>query len=96
MDCTGQPGESAPPRIALSVWCQSRPGRWAVAPRRFTSDSRAFGSAGEVFSAEFPMVVFDVPSGTDFAALKQLLVRGQDEGWWHFEVSSGTEAFWSA
>jgi hypothetical protein len=42
------------------------------------------------------MVVFDVPSGTDFAALKQLLVRGQDEGWWHFEVSSGTEAFWSA
>ncbi|MFE7466172.1 DUF4265 domain-containing protein [Streptomyces sp. NPDC057499] len=55
-----------------------------------------FRLGGEVFSAEFPMVAFDVPSGTDFAALKRLLVHGQDEGWWHFEVGSGTEAFWSA
>ncbi|MFE7244442.1 DUF4265 domain-containing protein [Streptomyces sp. NPDC057580] len=56
----------------------------------------SFQLGGEVFSAEFPMVAFDVPVSTDFGSLKQLLVREQDEGWWHFEVGSGTAAFWSA
>lgn len=55
-----------------------------------------FQLGGEVFIEEFPMVAFDVPASTDFGALKQLSVRGQDEGWWHLEVGSGTEAFWSA
>lgn len=55
-----------------------------------------FHLGGEVFSEAFPMVAFDVSVGTDFGALKEFLVRGQDEGWWHFEVGSGTEAFWNA
>ncbi|MDQ1051678.1 DUF4265 domain-containing protein [Streptomyces sp. V4I2] len=44
----------------------------------------------------FPMVAFDVPSDTHFAALKELLVRGRDDGWWHFEVGSATDEFWNA
>ncbi|MCZ0983400.1 DUF4265 domain-containing protein [Streptomyces diastatochromogenes] len=55
-----------------------------------------FQLGGEVFSDEFPMVAFDVPAGTDFGALKEFLARGEDEGWWHFEVGSDTEAFWNA
>jgi hypothetical protein len=37
-----------------------------------------------------------VPGETDFAALKELLVRGQDDGWWYFEVGSETDEFWNA
>jgi hypothetical protein len=68
-------------------------GRSPEAVRQRLAD---FQLGGEVFSDEFPMVAFDVPASTDFGALKEFLVRGQDEGWWHFEVGSGTEAFWSA
>ena len=49
-----------------------------------------------MFSDGFPMVAFDVPASTDFSALKALLARGQEDGWWHFEVGSGTEEFWNA
>ncbi|MEV6505099.1 DUF4265 domain-containing protein [Streptomyces sp. NPDC051642] len=55
-----------------------------------------FRLGGEVFSADFPMVAFNVPADTDFAALKELLVRGQEDGWWHFEVGCGTDEFWNA
>ncbi|MFB8101857.1 DUF4265 domain-containing protein [Streptomyces sp. NPDC056007] len=55
-----------------------------------------FGLGGEVFSAEFPLVAFTVPGGADLRAIKELLVRGQDEGWWHFEVSCATEAWRAA
>ncbi|OEJ94750.1 DUF4265 domain-containing protein [Streptomyces thermolilacinus] len=65
-------------------------------PRAVHQRLAEFQLGGEVFSDEFPLVAFDVSAGTDFGALKLLLVRGQDEGWWHFEVGSGTEAFWNA
>ncbi|RPK58703.1 hypothetical protein EES43_19480 [Streptomyces sp. ADI96-02] len=50
-----------------------------------------FGLGGEVFSAEFPLVALTVPGGADLRAIKELLERGRDEGWWHFEVSCATE-----
>ena len=59
-------------------------------PREVHRRLADFGLGGEVFSDKFPMVAFDVPSNTDFAALKELLVRGRDDGWWHFEVGSAT------
>ncbi|MFD7985496.1 DUF4265 domain-containing protein [Kitasatospora indigofera] len=55
-----------------------------------------FGLAGEVFSEDFPMVAFTAPAGADFAGIKALLAQGEDEGWWHHEVGSGTDDWWSA
>ncbi|MFE8973725.1 DUF4265 domain-containing protein [Streptomyces cyaneofuscatus] len=55
-----------------------------------------FGLGGEVFSADFPLVAFTVPGGADLRAIKELLVRGEEEGWWHFEVSCATEAWRAA
>ncbi|MFI5714182.1 DUF4265 domain-containing protein [Kribbella sp. NPDC051620] len=56
----------------------------------------AFGLGGEIFSDEFPLVAFTVPSDADFAAIKALLAQGEDEGWWHYEVGSATDEWWSA
>ncbi|MGW6389554.1 DUF4265 domain-containing protein [Streptomyces sp. NPDC055103] len=55
-----------------------------------------FGLGGEVFSEDFPMVAFSVPADADFAGIKALLTRGQEEGWWHYEVGCATEAWWNA
>ncbi|MEU9102560.1 DUF4265 domain-containing protein [Streptomyces sp. NPDC048361] len=55
-----------------------------------------FGLGGEVFSEGFPMVVFTVPAGADFAGIKALLARGQTEEWWHYEVGCGTGEWWGA
>lgn len=55
-----------------------------------------FGLGGEVFSDEFPMVAFSVPADADFVGIKALLARGQEEGWWHYEVGCGTDDWWSA
>ena len=52
-----------------------------------------FGLGGEVFSEEFPLVAFTVPADTDLDGLKALLVRGQEDGWWHFEVACATDAW---
>ncbi|MFI9323513.1 DUF4265 domain-containing protein [Kitasatospora aureofaciens] len=52
-----------------------------------------FGLGGEVFSDEFPLAAFNVPAATDLSRIKELLVRGQEEGWWHFEVGCATEAW---
>ncbi|WP_269856978.1 DUF4265 domain-containing protein [Streptomyces sp. RPT161] len=52
-----------------------------------------FGLGGEAFSDEFPLVGFNVPADSDLSQIKQLLVRGQDEGWWHFEVGCATGAW---
>lgn len=56
----------------------------------------AFRLGGEVMSADFPMVAFNVPAGADFAGIKTLLDQGQDDGWWHYEVGCGTDEWWSA
>lgn len=53
----------------------------------------AFRLGGEVFSDDFPMVAFNVPADADFAGIKALLTRGQEEGWWHYEVGCATEAW---
>jgi hypothetical protein len=50
-----------------------------------------FGLGGEVFSDSLPLVAFNVPADADFAGIKALLSRGQDEGWWHFEVGCATD-----
>ncbi|QTI42748.1 DUF4265 domain-containing protein [Streptomyces nojiriensis] len=55
-----------------------------------------FGLGGEVFSEDFPMLSLTAEAGADFAGIKALLNRGRDEGWWHYEVSCGTDAWWNA
>ncbi|WP_405983320.1 DUF4265 domain-containing protein [Streptomyces sp. NBC_00872] len=56
----------------------------------------AFGLGGEVFSEDFPMVAFTAPAGADFTGIKALLARGQEEGWWHYEVGCATDAWRNA
>ncbi|MFC8538130.1 DUF4265 domain-containing protein [Streptomyces sp. NPDC057249] len=55
-----------------------------------------FGLGGEVFSEEFPLVAVTVPADADLGGIKALLARGQEEGWWYFEVSCVTEAWRNA
>lgn len=52
-----------------------------------------FGLGGESFSQEFPLVAFNVPANADMASIKRLLMRGQAEGWWHFEIGCATDAW---
>jgi len=54
-----------------------------------------FGLGGEVFSQDFPLVALTVPADADFARVKALLAQGEEEGWWHYEVSCLTDA-WTA
>lgn len=53
------------------------------------------GLGGEAYSREFPLLALTVPADADFARVKALLARGQEEGWWHYEASCVTEA-WTA
>ncbi|WP_143133822.1 DUF4265 domain-containing protein [Actinoplanes philippinensis] len=55
-----------------------------------------FGLGGEVFSSEFPLVAFDVPADADLGGIKRQLDEGAEQGWWHYEVGCGTDAWWSA
>lgn len=55
-----------------------------------------FGLGGEVFSAQLPLVAFDVPADADFSGIKQVLADGESNGWWHSEVGCGTDRWWSA
>ncbi|MFJ9622080.1 DUF4265 domain-containing protein [Streptomyces sp. NPDC101181] len=55
-----------------------------------------FGLRGEVFGADVPLVALTVPGGADLRAVKALLARGRDEGWWHYEVACATRAWRSA
>jgi hypothetical protein len=55
-----------------------------------------FGLGGEVFSAELPLVAFDVPADADFEEIKHVLAEGQSQGWWHFEVGCGTDRWWNS
>ncbi|MER7338615.1 DUF4265 domain-containing protein [Streptomyces sp. NPDC000075] len=65
-------------------------------PKAVCQRLSAFELGGEVFSEDFPMVAFTAPAGADFAGIKTLLARGQTEGWWHYEVGSGTDEWWNA
>ena len=55
-----------------------------------------FGLAGEVFSAELPLVAFDVPAEADFAEIQQVLADGESQGWWHVEVGCAPERWWNS
>ncbi|MFD7232104.1 DUF4265 domain-containing protein [Streptomyces sp. NPDC059881] len=55
-----------------------------------------FGLGGEVFSAEFPMVALNAPAGADFSGIKALLTRGQEDGWWHYELGCVTDEWRNA
>ncbi len=50
-----------------------------------------FDLGGEVFSEALPFVALNVPADADFAAVKELLRTGADEGWWYFEVGCATQ-----
>lgn len=52
-----------------------------------------FGLGGEVFSEDFPLVAFTVPADADLGGIKALLIRGQEKGWWHFEVACATDGW---
>ncbi|WP_080128061.1 MULTISPECIES: DUF4265 domain-containing protein [unclassified Actinoplanes] len=55
-----------------------------------------FGVGGEVFSAELPLVAFDVPADADFSEIQQVLTDGKSHGWRHFEVGCGTGRWWNS
>jgi hypothetical protein len=55
-----------------------------------------FGLGGEVFSQDLPLVALTVPADADFARVKALLAQGEEEGWWHYEVSCVTDAWVAA
>jgi hypothetical protein len=71
-------------------------GPLGASPQAVHQRLSAFRLGGEVFSADFPMVALTVPAGSDFAGVKALLMQGQQEGWWQFEVGSGTAEWWQA
>ncbi|MER8185687.1 DUF4265 domain-containing protein [Kitasatospora sp. NPDC094015] len=56
----------------------------------------AFGIGGEIFSEEFPLVAFNVPTDADIAGIKELLEQGEGDGWWHYEVGCGNDAWRNA
>ncbi|WP_307671646.1 DUF4265 domain-containing protein [Streptomyces sp. V2I9] len=69
------------------------PGRSARAAHERLSP---FGLGGEVFGEGFPLVAVNVPAEADLGGIKELLVRGQEDGWGHFEVGCATDAWRSA
>ncbi|MFB6516997.1 DUF4265 domain-containing protein [Streptomyces sp. NPDC056401] len=71
-------------------------GPLARSPQAVHQRLAAFDLGGEVMSADFPMVAFNVPANADFAGIKALLHQGQDEGWWHYEVGCGTDEWRNA
>lgn len=54
-----------------------------------------YGLGGEAFSLQLPLVALNVPPTADLRQIKALLIRGQDEGWWGFELSCTSDA-WEA
>ncbi|MEU8200599.1 DUF4265 domain-containing protein [Streptosporangium sp. NPDC049046] len=55
-----------------------------------------FGLDGEVFSKDLPLVAFNVPPDAELGQIKALLIRGEEDGWWHFEASCVTDAWRNA
>lgn len=56
----------------------------------------AFGLEGEPFDEALPLVAFNVPADADFAGIKELLRKGEAEGWWYFEVGCATDRWRAA
>ena len=54
---------------------------------------RPFGIVGETFSTEFPMVALNIPATANLKAIKKLLAKGHEQGWWYYEVSCLTDAW---
>jgi hypothetical protein len=52
-----------------------------------------FGLGGEAFSKEFPLVALNVPADADLAAIKQLLVSGDEQGCWKYEEGCVADAW---
>lgn len=65
-------------------------------PQALHQQFSAFRLVGEVFSEEFPMVAFNVPADADFSGIKAVLARGKEDGWWHYEVGCGSDAWRNA
>jgi hypothetical protein len=55
-----------------------------------------FSLGGEAFSAELPLVAFDVPADADFREIKLVLEDGESQGWWDYEVGCGTDRWWNS
>ncbi|MEV6373744.1 DUF4265 domain-containing protein [Micromonospora musae] len=53
------------------------------------------GVGGEAFSNELPLVAITIPADADISRIRALLLRGEAEGWWHFETACVTDA-WKA
>ncbi|WP_164842350.1 hypothetical protein [Actinoplanes solisilvae] len=45
------------------------------------------------FSAELPLVAFNVPAGADLTAIKRRLEQGEADGWWDNELGCETPAW---
>lgn len=56
---------------------------------RFVTDADGLHWAKE----EFPLVAFTVPADAGLGGIKASLVRGQENGWWHYEVACATGAW---
>ncbi|WMX48932.1 DUF4265 domain-containing protein [Streptomyces roseicoloratus] len=54
-----------------------------------------FGPGGESFGATLPLVALTVPADAPMAEIKALLVRGVEDGWWHWETGCATDT-WNA
>ncbi|MCM2420213.1 DUF4265 domain-containing protein [Streptomyces sp. RKAG293] len=88
-------------RVSASGNCTIRivpvpAGPLGCSPQAVHQRIAVFGLGGEVFSEEFPMVAFTAPADADFAAIKALLIQGEEQGWWHHEVGCGTDEWWNA
>ncbi|HEX6685074.1 MAG TPA: DUF4265 domain-containing protein [Candidatus Limnocylindrales bacterium] len=67
-----------------------RDGPLGPSAQRVHDQFAPFGIGGEQYSTELPLVALTIPAHADLADVKRLLVRGQTEGWWHFEASCVT------
>lgn len=52
-----------------------------------------FGLGGESLSKDLPLVALTVPADADFPQIKAILLQGEAEGWWWFEVACVTDAW---
>lgn len=51
---------------------------------------------GEEFSKELPLVALNIPADADMPAIKALLNRGVEDGWWYYETGCATDTWRAA
>jgi len=88
-------------RVAASGSCTirvlpMRDGPLGPSARAVLERFSPFGIGGESFSDELPLVALDVPADAPMAQIKALLVQGEVEGWWYYEVGCATDAWRNA